>query len=211
LREPSRMEFPGFQNIFSIGEPFATRPFRGSLREEKRGLDYYALASGRLVPARPIRIVPYGGQEAGDFIWTDAAVVRLVSQRVLGLFRDAQLAGWSTFPVEVYDRERRAIGGFSGFSVVGRYGMIDPALSTPIQKQMPGGVFPYFVGYLFDPTSWDGSHIFSPEGTAHMFITRSVYDLLRGAKAKNVEYRPITEMDFGEYEKSLMEAKLRKT
>jgi hypothetical protein len=205
------MQFSGFQNVFSLGEPFANRPYRGSLREEERGLDYDAIASGRLFPARPIRIVPYGGREAGDFIWTDAAVVRLVSQRVLSLFRDAKVTGWSTFPVEVYDRERRTIGGFSGFSVVGHCGMIDPALSSPIQKQMPGGVFPYFVGYLFDPATWDGSHIFSPEGTAHIFITRSVYDLLRRAKAKNVKYRPIAEMDFSEHEKSLMEAKLRKT
>src|ERR1043166_1022728 len=138
------MQFPGFENIFSLGEPFATRPFRGSLREDTPRLDHYSLASGRLVPSRPVRIVPYGGRQLGDFIWTDAAVIRLVSHRVLRVFRDSHITGWSTFPVEVYDRDTVRIEGFEGFSVTGRCGRIDPALSTPVQKQMPGGIFPYF-------------------------------------------------------------------
>jgi hypothetical protein len=161
------------------------------------------------VPPQPIRIVPYGGREPQDFVWTDAAIIRLVSQRVIDLLRQNQIAGWSTYPVQVYDRSKNLIGGFSGLSVIGRCGKIDPSLSTPFQKQMPGGVFPHFKGCLFDAVSWDGSDIFSPEGTAHIFTTRKVHELLEGSKVKNVRYRPITELDFGEYEKSLFEEKLR--
>lgn len=202
------MSFPGFENIFSLGEPFATRPFRGSLREATPGLDYFSLASGRVVPPRPVRIVPYGGRHPGDFIWTDAVVIRLASRRVLALLRESQITGWSVFPVEVFGRDGELISEFDGFSVTGRCGLIDPAQSTPILKKMPGGVFPYSRGYYFKPDSWDGSHIFSPEGTAFIFVTKVVRDLLRRSNAKNVECRPITEMEFGEVEKAVMQRRL---
>ena len=203
------MIFPGYENIFSLSEPFATRPYRGSLSEERPRPDYLALTSGTFVPAQPIRIVPYGGREPQDFVWTDAAIIRLVSQRVIDLLRQNQIAGWSTYPVQLYDRSKNLIEGFAGFSVIGRSGKIDPSLSTPFQKQFPGGIFPHFKGCLFEPASWDGSDVFSPEGTAHIFTTRKVLELFEGSKVKNVRYRPITELDFGEYEKSLLEEKLR--
>ena len=202
------MEFPGFANIFSLAEPFATRPFRGSLREQGQGLDYYALASGQVVPRQPVRIVPYGGRQLTDVIWTDAAIIRLMSLRVLDLLHAAGIVGWSTFPVEVYGRDGGIISGFAGVAVVGRCGQVDPAMSTPIQKRMPGGVFPYFRGCLFKPETWDGSDVFTPRGTAHIFVTRAVCELLRRSHARNVGYQPITEIEFGEYEKALMEEKL---
>jgi hypothetical protein len=200
-------EFPGFQNIFSLGEPFATRPFRGSLREAAPGLNHYALASGQVVPCEPIRIVAYGGRELTDFIWTDAAVVRLVSQRLLELLRASGIVGWSTFPVEVYGRRGEAISGFEGLSVTGRCGKINAAMSTPIQKRMPGGFFPYFKGYFFKPETWDGSDVFAPDGTSHIFVTRAVHDCLRDGHARNVAYQPLTEIEFGEYEKALIDEK----
>ena len=202
------MAFPGFQNIFALGEPFATRPFRGSLREAAPALDHYALASGQVVPCEPVRIVPYGGRELTDFIWTDAAVIRLVSQRLLELLRASGIGGWSTFPVEVSGWRGETISGFEGLSVTGRCGKINPAMSTPIQKRLPGGSFPYFRGYFFKPETWDGSDVFAPEGTSDIFVTRAVYDSLRDAHARNVAYRPLMEIEFGEYEKALMEGKL---
>jgi len=205
------MPFPGFENIFCLGEPFANRPFRGSLRESDRGLDHDAIASGRVVPSQPIRIVPYGGRELTDFIWTDYVGIRLVSRRLVSLLRDSGIAGWSTFPVEVYGREGEVMSGFDGFAVTGRCGKFDPAKSLPFLKRMPGGVFPHFKGRFFRPDSWDGSDVFSPEGTTFLFVTRAVYDVLRRGGARNVEYRPITEMEFGDFEKSLMEKRLRET
>lgn len=204
------MQFPGFGNVFSLDEPFAKRPFRGSLREQMPTPDYYALASGSLVPTQPLRIVPYGGREPSDFIWTDAAIIRLVRRRLLELLRESNISGWSTFPVQIYNQANSLIDGYQGFSVIGRCGRIDPRLSKSFQKTMPGGTFPYFKGCFFDPDTWDGSQIFCPEGTAHIFVVRSVYEALRAANARNVAYRPISEMDFGEYEKSLFEAALRK-
>jgi hypothetical protein len=202
------MRFPGFENIFSLHEPFATRPFRGSLREAARGLDYHALASGRLVPSEPVRIVPYGGREVTDFIWTDAVVIRLVSRRVLDLLRASGIDGWSTFPVQVHGRDGQTIDGFKGLAVTGRCGKFDPAMSMPFLRRMPGGVFPHFRGRFFKPESWDGSNIFSPEATSHLFVTRAVHDLLRHGRARNVRYQPITEMEFGTVEKSQMEERL---
>jgi len=204
------MQFPGFDNIYSLGEPFATRPFRGSLREATPNLDFYAVASGRTVPHEAVRVVPYGGRDLTDFIWTDAAVLRLVSHRVLALLRESRISGWSTFPVEVSDRNGEPIGGFEGFSVIGRCGQLNPAMSIPTQKEFPGGIFPYFRGYYFKPESWDGSHVFSPEGRVDIFVTGVVRDLLRQSKTKNVEYRAITGIEFGEYEKTLMERSWRR-
>lgn len=203
------MQFPGFESIFSLSEPFATRPFRGSLREAAEGLDMHGVASGRVVPTRPVRIVPYGGNRPGDFIWTDHTAVRLVSQRVLDLLRETQVSGWSMFPVEVHDRNGQPLDRFEGLCVTGRCGKLDPGLSTPIQKEMPGGVFPYSRGYFFDPVSWDGSHVFCPEGTHFIWVTDVVRDLLHRCEAKNVTCQPITEIEFGRMEKRLMEERLR--
>jgi hypothetical protein len=202
------MQFPGFENIFSLGEPWATRPYRGSLRESSEKLDSHALKRGEITPSKPIAIVPYGGREPGDFIWTDALTF-LVSERVLSLFRQRRVSGWSTYPVQVYDRERQLIPGFSGFAITGRCGKIDPALSTPIQKQMPARIVQRYKGYLFDSATWDGSDIFAPDTTAFAFVTKAVCDLLRSVKAKNVQFRPITEMDYSELEKTMFEKRLK--
>ena len=87
------MKFPGLENVFWLSEPFATRPFRGSLREDSSGLDRVEIARGQLVPPQPLRIVPYGGRVPGDFIWTDAGCIILVHERIIDLFSERQFSG----------------------------------------------------------------------------------------------------------------------
>jgi hypothetical protein len=108
----------------------------------------------------------------------------------------------------VYDRGRNRIGGLEGLAVTGRCGKIDPAMSTRMQKIWPGGVFPSFKGYFFKPESWDGSDMFCPERTAHVFVTSPVRELLRRSKVTNVAFRPIIDIEFGEVSKSLLERRL---
>jgi hypothetical protein len=40
-------------------------------------------------------------------------------------------------------------------------------------------------GRYFDPETWDGSDIFSPEGTAHLIVTESAKLALEEARATN--------------------------
>jgi hypothetical protein len=79
----------------------------------------------------------------------------------------------------------REIEGYQGLSALGRCGPVhhDAAL---LQPMAPGGEpVEGWRGLLFDPETWDGSDIFSPEGTAHLIVSQSVKHALEEAQASN--------------------------
>jgi hypothetical protein len=112
--------------------------------------------------------------------------------------REHDFTGWTTYPVELYDKAGQAVPGYHGLAVTGRTGPIDPDLSPVMTVPPPvpeGKAMPHRIGHRFWPETWDGSDLFSPEGTMLVLGVQEVRDALVEAKVTNVESRRITEIE----------------
>lgn len=75
---------------------------------------------------------------------------------------------------------------------------MDYTSGTRFQKQMPGGVFPYWRGVRFDPSTWDGSDLFMPEDSTWILVTEEVKRAFDRAKVRNVLFQRVTEFEIDE-------------
>ena len=95
------------------------------------------------------------------------------------------------------DEGRRQLD-FVGLAVHGRCGEIDNSL-TPKEMLPPplpeGNSVLGRRGLLFKPGTWDGSDLFCPADGTHIFVTRAVRDALIAAKARNLHFQPLTEVE----------------
>jgi hypothetical protein len=154
-----------------------------------------ALLRAELHPEQPIRIEWFMGRKVPeDVIW--AATAAIVNSKVITLLQENGFTGWSTYPVEVFDKAGARIEGYSGLAITGRCGPIDQSRSMTILKKFPARVSPMLKGYYFDQDTWDGSDIFTPSARldGRIFITAPVRDVLRRAKTKNVRMQVLDEI-----------------
>lgn len=82
--------------------------------------------------------------------------------------------------------------------MTGRCGPIDDELSPVMVLPPPvpqGEAMPHRIGIRFWPETWDGSDVFSPEGSGWVLVTRDVRDALTDAKITGIELRRITEIE----------------
>ncbi|MFQ5423999.1 MAG: hypothetical protein ACE5F9_08465 [Phycisphaerae bacterium] len=190
------MDFSTVYDLNTIGKRTAlhVRP-----RNDEDIEDVSALYRARVRPDKPLVFEFFkgaSGSTAHDFVSTGFAALLLVSNRVVKVL--AGFTGWTTYPVEVYGKNGELIAGYHGLAVTGRCGPIDDARSRPaIQPPaVPAGrPRPIWIGLYFDPATWDGSDIFLPQGNEGTFVTRPVKMSLEEAKATNVYFRPLTEME----------------
>ena len=190
-------EFPGFAEVFEIGDPVSNRPLRANFPDEwvRRSL---RLTRGELRPAEPIVVRHYmGGANPSDVVWTGAAYPMLVHSRVLDVLLDHRFSGWSTYAVEVYGKHGEHFPDYHGFSFTGRCGAVHYRADSLFQKLFPAMAVPYYRGLYFDPATWDGSDLFAPvpidgrgKETAHTFALGVVVRALRKAKVRNVQFTP---------------------
>ena len=188
------MEFD-YERYYVLGEAFK----RGAFRVHALGEipDPYALTRAEIEPSEAICFHHDEGRRLYDLVGTTWAVLDLVSDRVTSVLADNGFTGWTTYPVAIYDDRGDAIPGYHGLAVTGRCGPIDERLS-PVVTLPPavpeGEAQPHRIGLRFHPETWDGSDVFTPEGTAHVFVAQRVRDALVEAKVTNMTLRPLTEV-----------------
>jgi hypothetical protein len=137
-----------------------------------------------------------GSSTPGDVVWTTLAVPILLSERVTGLLRERGFSGWDVVPVELKDKHGGALPTYYFLRAKGRCGLIDNSRSAKFDKIMPGGVFPRWRGLYFDPTTWDGSDVFtSSSDVAWVFVVEEVKRAFEKAKVKNVLFTPLDEVE----------------
>jgi hypothetical protein len=185
-----------YRRFYALGEGFK----RGAFRAHTLGNipDPLALTRGEIVPSEPIRFHHDEGRRLYDLVGTTWALLKLVSDRVKSVLAENRFTGWTTYPVEIYDRRGEPVGGYNGFAVTGRCGPIDESLSSvlTLPPAVPAGeALPHRIGLRFQPEAWDGSDVFSPDGTAWAFVTEPVRDALVQAKATNLTLTRITEVE----------------
>jgi hypothetical protein len=130
-----------------------------------------------------------------DLVGTEVVDIRLFSNRAIELLRSRQYNGWKTYPVELVDRHGQRISGYQGFAVVGRCGPIEAERSERITRIYGKNRLEVWRGLLFDSSTWDGSEIFQPRGTALILVTEAVKNAVEKAKLTNVRFQRITEME----------------
>ena len=154
---------------------------RGAMVVQRRG-DGYVYAEG----GRPRDMLETTGASS------------LVSARIVERLTECGATGWKARPVEVTGRDGEPVPGYHRLQVTGRCGPLDER-ALPRRWSPPpvtGGQEAYvWVGFAFDPASWDGSDVFRPEGTRLTFVTEKVGRALNRGRLLNVHAVPFDEVE----------------
>ena len=152
------------------------------------------------MPSYPITI-PHamGGKIPGDIIWTTYPPISpIVSDKVIRILNNEGFTGWSTYPVNVYYKSGEIVPGYQGLSITGRCGQIDWSKSRkePRPPRVPKGKpFEVYIGMFFEPSTWEGSEIFCPEGRSTIFVLEHVMKSLKKNKVKNLLFHKSSEYE----------------
>lgn len=152
---------------------------------------------GEGLPAQPVVFNHRRGRIVYDLISWDASVFML-HDRIIDRFHARAFTGWTTFPVEIYGKDRKRVDQYKGFAVTGRCGPIIDSLSKPriAMPLTPGGCkMQLWYGMYFDEATWDGSDFVIPEGTHIIVVTDPVKEVLEALKATNIAIEPMSERE----------------
>jgi len=186
--------FPGFSHLYALADPGDSGAFVASIDTPgDRVLPMLRGDSHHIVSMEGRWAM--GSARPSDVVWTTLAVPVLLSQHAVDLLRREHIAGWDAIPCTLYDKAREA-RPYSYLTVRGRCGPIDNTRSFKVEKIYPGGVFPAWKGLYFDPSTWDGSDIFMPQGdVGWIFITERVKRALKTANISNTLYTPLDQVE----------------
>ena len=112
----------------------------------------------------------------------------LLSARCFHVLETARATGWARYPIELRGKNDEPIDGYSGLTVTGRCGPLRYDRSR-VETRIGASGKPYKVkiGLYFDEGTWDGSDVFTPEGTTFVFVTVKVKQALEEAKITGVD------------------------
>jgi hypothetical protein len=180
-----------YLEFFLFEDPFSSRWLRVKpLPEFVNNELARILAFGSSKPSKPVVFRGYMGGPVADILRTGLPPYLCMSQRVLDILEKNQFTGWSTYPVEVFDRKGNILIGYYGLAVTSYAGDRDLTRSTIIDKgPIVKGGKPYKVykGLFFDETKWDGSDFFRI-GNGNIIVSKVVKDVFNKAKIRNVKF-----------------------
>lgn len=104
----------------------------------------------------------------------------VISDRMKDVLEESGFTGWKTYPIQLYDKKKNLISGYSGFTVTGKGGRVYYPL---IEAWNP------VLGW--NPASWDGSDFFHFENTRHILITERVMKVLSKHKIDAIDMDPL--------------------
>ncbi|BCX04242.1 MAG: hypothetical protein KatS3mg053_2180 [Candidatus Roseilinea sp.] len=190
---------PDYNKFFELADPLANRPLRLSDEHYSEWLSRdqaWRLFRGELKLAEPLRLGAYMGSQAADFLWAGLAHIICVSSRVIDLLIVNQVTGWSTYPVEVFDRKGQLLAEYLGFAVTGAECHRDRGRSQVVTKlNAAGRPIRVYKGLYFDESQWDGSDFFLVQPLNSIAVTEKVYRLFKRAKVTNVRLTPLIQVE----------------
>lgn len=182
--------FPGFSNIYVLGEAGNSVAFRGEVSDRDHD-DAWGVLRAEKSPPGPVEVRHVmGRQKPSDFVFTTSVRPKIISDRVVSILEDEGFSGWHTYPVHLFGKDGARIPGYQGLSVHGRCGPFDGSRSVKLDKIMPGGVVPKWYGLYFDEGTWDGSDLFMfASNQAWVFVVEAVKRAFEKAKVTNITFR----------------------
>ncbi len=76
------------------------------------------------------------GNKFTDILDTGWPRLFLISDHLKKILADNNLTGWKTYPIQLYDKKKREIDGYHGFSVTGNSGPINYNNSEIIERKL---------------------------------------------------------------------------
>lgn len=150
----------------------------------------YELVIGEYRTPEPIRFVQSEGERLYDYVGSGLGFLKLMSPRLVRVLATRSYTGWDYFDTEVVLKSGSILRDYVGLVITGRAGPTDDSYSMPVPAR------PEWVrGWCFDPVSWDGSHVFTPTGSAGFFAIREVVDALAEARISNVSIKCAAAID----------------
>jgi hypothetical protein len=191
-----------FDKMYELRDPLGNRALRLTSRanfnwltDEITGL----LFGGQLsTPPHPLLLHGYMGNQPMDFLWSGLTPIVCISERVVELLIAYDLTGWSTYPVEVYDRKGNLLPHYRGFSITGRVGERDRSQSQILDVPLYKGsekTHKIYKGLFFDQLSWDGSDFCTMLGSYYKIVSQAVHDLFKRNKVNNVCLTRLTDVE----------------
>lgn len=190
-----------FNTFYELSDPLANRPLRLRLAPESQHITVEQeslLTKGRMTVDKPLKFETFMGGQATDFLWSGHVTLVCISPRVVELLRTCGCTGWSTYPVEVYDRKGELLPGYLGFSITGPECKRDKSRSQIIGKPIPGlpeRSMKVYKGLYFNEECWDGSDFFWIRYLNAKIITEKVYRLFKKNKVRNIRMIPLPEAE----------------
>jgi hypothetical protein len=137
------------------------------------------------------------GGKATDVLWAYDVYIYFFSERLRRLLAEEEISGWTTYPVELYDRKDNHLSGYQGIAVTGRECTRDRSRSQIVDKPPPapgGQSRQVYRGLFFDESQWDGSDMFWVSEVG-IVVTEKLYRLFQRHKIRNVEFTPLSKVE----------------
>ena len=149
----------------------------------------------------PIIFNQSSGRKWTDVLNPNSVSMYIVSKRFIELLEKNDITGWKSYPIIILDKEGKEVGGYVGFSIIGRSGAVDYTKSEVYEKQLvPNGTkSKYYKELHVGLDNWDGSDFFVPEGTLHIIITEKVMQIIKKHKITNVILQSLADYEVAEH------------
>jgi hypothetical protein len=200
-------EFPGHNRIYLLADPMSDIHFRADFA--KRAHDLLAAGVYEMFhfsgynrhppPAETPRLYHGSGRaQPSDIVWPMAGMPPFISDRIVDLLTEHNVSGWSSFPVEIVDRNGDLHQTHHRLMITATpCGPVDWLMGELIERTEPYRGRNYRGGW-FDPESWDGSDIFYSQNWGFPLVVERVRDLFVRAKIKNIEFVRFTDYEMPE-------------
>jgi hypothetical protein len=196
----TRRPFPGFEQLYELSDPPPFPHLCGKLAvDDYEGL--IGLIRGERQLPRPLAVHLDREDSPQDIIWLENAAGAIISDRVVALFQQHELTGWTTYPVTLISPGGTMHSGYHGLGVTGRCGPLNWTDRQPLVAASDSR-YALYRGYVFDADTWDGSDLFLWELTPGLelfadfpFVTGAVKAALENGGVANVWLRSLTEIE----------------
>ncbi len=182
-----------YKKLYAFCDPLSNRPFRLRDRDTSPPLTWEEtrrISLGQKVVSPALEFDIASGKQTTDFLWSQSIHLVCISERLMALLTVNEITGWSTYPVEIFDRKGNPLPGYHGFAVTGPVCDLDRSRSEIVDKPPPtpqGQGYQVYRGLYFDESQWDGSDMFWVE-RADPVVTEKVFQLFKRNKISNVRF-----------------------
>lgn len=128
----------------------------------------------------PIVFYQEDGKRMRDVLDMRSVGFFVISDRMKDVLEENGFTGWKTYPIQLYDKKKNLISGYSGFTVTGKGGRVYYPLNEAWNPVLG-----------WNPASWKGSDFFHFENTRHILVTERVMKVLRKHKIDAIDMDPL--------------------
>ena len=189
-----------YNSFFELRDPLQASPLRLRSRLPASALPLWVEpgqeVKGTYANHLVVQFDAAQGEIAVDVLWAQVVGPACFSGRIIRLLEKYEVSGWSTYPVEVFDREGELLADYHGLVVTGAVCDADYSRSAVITKPPPalhGKSYDVYRGLFFDEGQWDGSDMFWVDGVR--VVAEKVKKVLQQNGIENVAFTPLRERE----------------